>query len=245
MALREEFERDGNWLFRWRSFLPLLMVGLFLASSPGIDHSGHSANYHRLWAILSLAICLLGLAVRAHAIGHAANSTSGRNTTQQVADCVNTTGIYSLVRHPLYLGNFLIWLGLAVFPHTWWLTLICILIFWLYYERIMFAEEEFLRNKFGDIYVRWAAITPAFVPKMTGYVTPAEPFSLKTVLKKETDGFYAFIVILAALEVASNLAAKHRFEVDAFMVGVFAVGTLIWATLKLLKKKTNVLNRRQ
>ncbi|MGB8874133.1 MAG: hypothetical protein WCC75_12145, partial [Desulfobaccales bacterium] len=39
--------------------------------------------------------------------------TSGRNTQGQVAETLNTTGIYSLVRNPLYLGNFLIWLGLS------------------------------------------------------------------------------------------------------------------------------------
>jgi len=30
MALREELEKNGNYLFRWRSYFPLVMVGLFL-----------------------------------------------------------------------------------------------------------------------------------------------------------------------------------------------------------------------
>ena len=33
-------------------------------------------------------------------------NTSGRNTHDQVADSLNTSGIYSIVRHPLYVGNF-------------------------------------------------------------------------------------------------------------------------------------------
>jgi len=48
MALREELERQGNWLFRWRSYLPLLIVPLFFVAlyssvrgtlgDPGPDH---------------------------------------------------------------------------------------------------------------------------------------------------------------------------------------------------------------
>ena len=62
---------------------------------------------------------------------------------------LNTSGLYSVVRHPLYLGNYLMWLGVALFSRTWWAPVIVSLVFWLYYERIMFAEEEFLRRQFG------------------------------------------------------------------------------------------------
>jgi hypothetical protein len=30
MALREDIEKQGNWLFRWRSYLPLLVMPLFI-----------------------------------------------------------------------------------------------------------------------------------------------------------------------------------------------------------------------
>lgn len=117
MALQEEFENSGVWLFRWRSYLPLALIG-----------------------------------IRIFTIGHTSKRTSGRNTKRQIADTLNTTGIYSVVRHPLYLGNFFMFLGVMLFAHLWWLLLIYILVFWLYYERIMFAEEAFLRKNFGDEY---------------------------------------------------------------------------------------------
>lgn len=28
MALKEDFESSGNWLFRWRSYLPILVIGI-------------------------------------------------------------------------------------------------------------------------------------------------------------------------------------------------------------------------
>ncbi len=55
-------------------------------------------------------------------------------------------------------------LGVMLFAHTWWLALIYILAFWLYYERIMFAEEAFLRKKFGDEYLTWANSTSLHSP---------------------------------------------------------------------------------
>ena len=241
MAMREEFEREGKWLFRWRSFLPLFLIALFLVALPGIEQPGHGEKHEGMWGGLSLAICLLGLAVRMYTIGHAANSTSGRNTKQQVADSLNTTGIYSVVRHPLYLGNFLIWSGIALSFQTWWLLLICGLIFWIYYERIMFAEEEFLRERFGEEYLEWARNTPAFIPCLTRFVKPVEVFSLKTVLRKENDGLFAIIVVLTLFEVVGDLVGEHKFEIDPFWLVVICASTVIWMTLKVLKKASQVL----
>lgn len=36
--------------------------------------------------------------------------------------------------------------------------------FWLYYERIIFAEKVYLRRKFKDEYLQWATVAPVFVP---------------------------------------------------------------------------------
>lgn len=241
MAMREEFEREGNWLFRRRSFLPLALIALFLIALPGIDHSGHPEWFHRTCEAVALAVCLMGVSIRVFTIGHAANSTSGRNTAEQIADSVNTTGIYSLVRHPLYLGNYLMWLGLALFTHTWWLVVICTLAFWVYYERIMYAEEEFLRAKFGQPYLDWAAVTPAFIPRLTGYVKPIESFSRKTALRKENDGLFAIVVIMAAFKLFGEVLAHHSLSAHSYWVIAFGVCTLFWATVKILKKKTSVL----
>jgi protein-S-isoprenylcysteine O-methyltransferase Ste14 len=42
----------------------------------------------------------------------------------------------------------------------WWVTVIFILAFCLYYERIIIAEESFMRRKFGKTYEDYAAQTP-------------------------------------------------------------------------------------
>ena len=56
------------------------------------------------------------------------------------------------------------WMGAALFVRSWWLVLATAFIFWFYYEKIMYAEEEFLRREFGETFSNWADQTPAFLP---------------------------------------------------------------------------------
>ena len=137
MALIEEFEQSGNWLFKRRGYLPvvLLTAGITVLM---LKELNPERNY-LITDIVYLFISFLGLAIRAFTIGHTPKNTSGRNIKSQKAEVVNTSGIYSIVRHPLYLGNFVIWLGLALFTESLFFIVIFILAFWLYYERIMFA----------------------------------------------------------------------------------------------------------
>src|SRR5688500_1805537 len=136
MTLRDEFERSGNWLFRRRSFLPLLLLAVVLPALSQLEYPEGGNSQDLLWKALCLTIALAGLCVRIVVVGYAPNGTSGRNTREQVAETLNTSGPYAIVRHPLYLGNYLMWLGVALFARVWWCPVIISLAFWLYYERI-------------------------------------------------------------------------------------------------------------
>ncbi len=120
MPLREEMERSGNWLFRWRSYLPLLLL---LPMTLAIERS-HALGVRDarpdFWPLVCMGVSFFGLAIRVAAVGYAPAGTSGRNTKAgQVARSLNTTGMYSLVRHPLYLGNFVIWIGVSMYAMLW------------------------------------------------------------------------------------------------------------------------------
>jgi protein-S-isoprenylcysteine O-methyltransferase Ste14 len=242
MALREEMEKSGGWLFRWRSYLPLLLAVLLI---PSLTHFAYPDDSHRLdlyWEMLCLLVSFAGLGVRILTVGFAPEGTSGRNTTQQKASELNTSGMYSVVRHPLYLGNFLIWFGISMFPRLWWISLLFILIFWLYYERIMLAEEVFLREKFGQRFEEWAGRTPAFIPKLRDWQKPHLSFSLKTVLKREYSGFYAVVVVFSTLEFVGDLFAQDEFQLDLVWVAILLASTLLYIILRTMKKKTRLLD---
>ena len=194
---------QGLWMFRWRSFLPLAILplvalALFELWAGGARTSGLTEGLD----IAALVIALAGLALRGLAVGYAPRGTSGRNTTKQRARQLNTSGIYSLVRHPLYLANFLMFLGFVLAVHVAWLVLVGVALYALYYERIMMAEEDFLHTRFGAKYAEWAAATPAFVPRPRGWRRPERGFSWRRVLRAEFNGLALTAVVFAALKTA-------------------------------------------
>jgi len=245
MALQEEFEKQGLWLFRYRGVIPIivLMIGaaIYVRSSlfPG-NSMLELQPYKFYYELFCLLIGLLGLLIRAYTVGHSARNTSGRNVKKQVADSLNSTGIYSLVRHPLYLGNFFMWLGPALLTaHPWFILAFC-LFYWLYYERIMFAEEQFLRKKFGQQYLDWSAKVPPFFPKRMGFVKPAYPFSWKKVLKKEKNGLAALFLIYCAFNVAGELI-QETMNFNYIFLGGAALSFVLYFVLKFLKYHTQAL----
>lgn len=242
MPLREEMERAGNLLFRWRSYLPLLFICIILLSLQEFEYLGHSEKLDHFWEAFCLILSFLGLGIRMFTVGNIPKRTSGRNTKKQIADTLNTTGIYSIVRNPLYLGNFFMGLGISLFAHLWWLILIYIMIFWLYYERIIFAEEEFLRNKFGDEYLEWANKTPAFIPKFSQYKKSDLTFSFKNVLRREYNGFFVIPVVFFILETVGEIIVKGRLEFDLGWLILLGISFIIWIVLRSLRKYTTILN---
>jgi hypothetical protein len=150
--------------------------------------------------------------------------------------------MYAMVRHPLYLGNYLMWFGPALFPRVWWVPVLLSFVFWLYYERIMFAEEEFLRRSFGAEYEEWAARTPAFLPLNPRWVAPKLPFSARNVLRREYSGFFGLIATFAVLEVVSDFAATGSFEWDPVWGAIFGTSLVIYLVLRTLKRQTRFLH---
>lgn len=240
MSLVEEFDKRGNWFFKYRSYLPVILYPL--ATIVLIAEFKQDIKLPELsWSIICLAISLLGLFVRILVIGFMPKGTSGRNTDKQVAETVNTKGIYSVVRHPLYLGNFLMWLGIILYVNNIWFAIACALLFWLYYERIMFAEEQFLKGKFGDQYLNWSMTAPPFFPKLRGWQKADLEFSFKNVLKREYNGLFAVGISFAYLNVFKNYLATKTFMITDFWLYTFIITFLIFIILRTLKKSTRVL----
>ncbi len=246
MALIEEFDKSGNWLFRWRSYLPLVLYVLAaLVMLSGQDKDMDHTSFK--WSMICLGISLFGLLIRAIAVGFAPKATSGRNTKEgQVAEVLNTKGIYSTVRHPLYLGNFFMWLGIILFVGNWWFSLVCCLLFWVYYERIMFAEEFFLRGKFGQVYLNWAEKVPSFIPNLTKWSSADMGFSLKNVLKREYSGFFAIFLSFALIDAMKNYLIYRSWDIEFLMTKhwmyLLIISFAIMITLRSLKHYTTVLN---
>jgi protein-S-isoprenylcysteine O-methyltransferase Ste14 len=241
MALSDHFQRSGNWLFRWRAVPPVLALLALLLHLENFRYLFDSKRADDLWQLGCLLVAILGLALRVYVVGHTPKDTSGRNAREQRAASLNTSGMYSVVRHPLYVGNFLIYLGTVAFTHDPWPALVCLLGFWLYYERIMAAEEGFLRARFGAQFEEWARVTPAFVPKWHLWRKPDLPFSPRNVLRREYNNVFSVLLAMFLLDAASDSAAQGRFALGHWWVITLAIGFLAWLVLRTLKRHTELL----
>jgi protein-S-isoprenylcysteine O-methyltransferase Ste14 len=244
MALKETYEKQGEFLFRHRSYLPLLTAPLVIAAllDPQYSHPLFIGFSGGLWKTICICISFAGLGVRSLVAGYVPLGTSGRNTERQVATSLNTKGMYSLVRNPLYLGNFLIILGLLLFAQVWWFALAGIAIFWIFYERIIFTEEEFLRQKFGAAYVEWTMKTPVFIPKLSGWQKPELPYAWKIVLRREHSTQFGMVSALTVLGIASDLFTTPSHKIATFWWIFWGTSLVIYLIFRFLKKKTKVLN---
>lgn len=241
MTLQEHFENSGRWLFRWRSYLPLVLIIFVLMALRNFTYPGGSHALDLLWEVLCLSLSFCGIALRFFTVGSVTKGTSGRVTKRQKAAALNTNGLYSIARHPLYGGNFLMWLGIALMCRSFLLVAVFITIFWLYYERIMFAEERFLAEKFGERFISWAAVTPAFLPKIKNWKPSTLPFSFKTALKREYHTVTAVIVSFTAVEILGDFVAEGTINFDIMWMIIFSACILFYLTMWLLHKRTNLL----
>jgi len=246
MALQEEFEKRGNWLFRYRGTLPVIFLcaGIIVYLWTKIHPETYflqGTSIEGYYEYLCFLVSILGFFIRIYTIGRTAKHTSGSNVEKQVADEVNTTGSYSVVRHPLYVGNFFMWLGPILLTGNIWFILIICLSFWLYYERIMFAEEQFLRKKFGNAYLDWAKSVPPFIPRFKGFVKSNLSFNWKKILKKEKNGLAALFLVFSLFDIAGELIVNER-NFNYFFAAGFILSALIYVVIKFLSKRTKVLD---
>jgi protein-S-isoprenylcysteine O-methyltransferase Ste14 len=221
------------------------MIFLIILALPPSGRNRDIGKLHDLWSVVCMFVSLSGLMIRVATIGYTAKGTSGTNTKRQIADSLNTTGMYSIVRNPLYLGNFFIGFGISMLPQSWWFSLVFVLMFWLYYERIIFAEEEFLREKFGALYLDWSAKTPAFIPNFSAWNRPELSFSCRKALRNEYKSYYTLVTAYCLFDVLDDLYLEHRFEMELFWQVAFAVSTVFYLTVRILKKKTHLLDVRR
>ena len=243
MALREELKVQGDFLFKYRSYFPLILLvcGLGLMVLSELNGGPDSLNGYQKWLKdPAIFVSLLGLAIRIHAVGYSGKNTSGRNTDRgQIADMLNTKGLYSVTRNPLYVGNYFMWLGIAMLTCNLWFIGIFTLIFWIYYERIVFAEEEFLRGKFGEKYLQWTTTTPIFIPYKLNWQKSDTPFLWKKVLKQEKNGFLALFLVFLLFDVLGTWIGTGEWTVDKpWLLVMCIVSAVAYVAIKLLKRYT-------
>ena len=246
MALQEELEQQGIWLFKYRGKLPVivLLIGIILYLQTKIYPNTffiEDTPYEIYYEFFCLTISLLGLGIRIYTVGHTPKNTSGRNRNEQIAETINTSGSYSVVRHPLYLGNFFMWMGPALLSGNFWFLVAFCFFYWVYYERIMFAEEQFLRRKFGTIYTDWAEKVPAFIPNFKKFKKPELAFSWIKIIKKEINGIAGIFIIFSFFDLAGHFIQNEN-NYNYFIIILCVLTIVMNLIMRYIKKRTTLLN---
>jgi protein-S-isoprenylcysteine O-methyltransferase Ste14 len=199
----ERIERIGQVLFRWRSFTP---VPLLLVAIPLVWRSRGGGG--PAWTVAGIGLCAVGQALRAWVLGQVPDGTSGQNE-RLIATELNTSGPYARTRNPLYLGNFLITVGLCVVAHDPILLAVATVLFAAQYRAIVAAEEQFLRGRFGARFEEYRSRVPRFLPRLRAAATASGPWSWRRALRKEHNPLAAWAA-LAVVLLASDQAVRAR-----------------------------------
>ncbi len=142
----------------------LILLGIFLIVWAGDSFFLHLSTSLKDYLPVSIRLLLLVLclAVAAYLVisSHGVVSHSEPRRRRLIS-----TGVFKYVRHPLYLGCILFYLGLAVataslFSLILWVA-ICI-----FYNYLASYEEKLLEAEFGESYIIYKKQTGRWLPRM-------------------------------------------------------------------------------
>ena len=231
----------GNFLFRFRNGLfPILFLVLLIIASPTFP--GGSPQWDVAMDVLGFLVALSGQLLRIVTIGYEYIHRGGHDR-QIYAGQLVTGGMFSHCRNPLYLGNFLIFVGITIIFNSWTVYLIGIPLAFFIYAAIICAEENYLRKQFGAEYDDYCEQVPRLWPRLRGFSKSIEgmKFSWKRVFFKEYNTTFNWLMATIALlmwEKYVVLGEQATAQIDAlkwWFVPVVLFYIIVWS-LKKTKK---------
>ncbi len=113
-------------------------------------------NMNLIWLNVPLGVIILGISVYFMKASH-------KDLFDAKVEGVASEGVYARVRHPMYLGTFLIYLGLAVITLSLASIVVWLIIF-AYYNTLANYEENLLEEHFGNEYLEYKKKVRKWIP---------------------------------------------------------------------------------
>jgi len=232
MLLKDRLQNSyGPLFFKYRGEQFILYILVIL-----VEFNDYANKHpHFYYQFFCFAVCILGMLIRIYTIAYIAPNTSGRNRTGQVADSLNTTGMYSMMRNPLYLANYCILLGISLLTANIEVVIFNSILFLALYLPIILAEEDFLLQKFGDKYAEYAAKTNCLIPAFKNFVKPERNFNFITILRREHDTVLTTVLGFLGAVVFINAAQMKAFYLQTSWLYMLLFVLVCWSILKRLK----------
>lgn len=145
---------------------------------------------------LGILFIIIGEAVRLWANGYVGHVKV--NKTKQGEAKIGrlvTAGPYAYVRHPLYLGTFLIGAGFCVTAANAWLSLAAFGFFLFVYQRKMAEEESSLQHEWGETYRLYHETVPQWLPSVRRYPKRQGQWSRQGILASKESKTVTWIIV--------------------------------------------------
>jgi protein-S-isoprenylcysteine O-methyltransferase Ste14 len=128
---------------------PLIYVAVFflsilIQSVIPLNHSWLQLNSWLGWVLVGLYLIFCIPAIFRFIVSRTTI------TTIHPVKNLQTTGIYSISRNPMYLSLLFLYLGIAVFKGNWWTFFLVTLVIFIVQQYIIRREEQYLQRKFGN-----------------------------------------------------------------------------------------------
>ena len=193
--------RAGNLFFRVRNALfPVIFVALALLTRPAFFLGNPALDRIVVW--LGVLTACIGQGFRLFVIGYAYVKRGGKEG-RVYADNLVSQGVYAHSRNPMYVGNFLMAVGLGLIYGSPWVYFFVIPFFAFVYLSIVTAEETYLRTRFGKVYEDYCKRVNRFLPDFRGIKESLKKFEFdwKRALRKDYGTFFATFFGLVAIPI--------------------------------------------
>jgi len=224
----------GNFLFHHRNVLFPLVYALLLVKSQPIFPD------FRIAAIVGLLVAASGQILRAATIGLEYIKRGGR-ARQVYADNLVQGGLFAHCRNPLYLGNFIILLGVGLAANSLLFLGLALPFFAFAYWAIIAAEENYLRGKFGQEFDDYCARVNRLAPNLSGLrrTLSGMRFNWRRLITAEYGSAYIWVAAVALVTLknawmAGPYPAGHPVVWGSWSLLAFA--TVAYALARVLKK---------
>ncbi|MBX7151138.1 isoprenylcysteine carboxylmethyltransferase family protein [bacterium] len=185
-----KIEKIGYWLFKMRSYTPILFLIVCL----------WWGQFDPLMYYTGTALILSGELLRIWSVSHI--GPGSRVIEKAIGPKLVISGPYRLVRNPIYLSNLLIYLGFAVLSNVFFpvFSVITLSVFLIIYYCIIRYEENFLQETFGAPFIAYKKSVRRFIPDFFSYLKPDynEP-DLRLSLKSEKTTLAAIFISWIAI----------------------------------------------
>ncbi len=231
----------GNFFFKYRNWLFIIFYALlFVPHVPQLfTAEKFGENYYWYPVIIGLIITVIGQAIRGATIGLAYIIRGGKDKKVYAEDLV-TTGIFAHCRNPLYVGNILMLAGVGVLSNSLLYVVIMIPFFLFVYQAIVLAEENFLRNKFGEQFNNYCARVNRWFPDLKGISNTFSGmrFNWKRYIAKEHTTTFIWLcgIILLLLFYYPQFTHYDAHLRDTLLIVILSFLLVIYILIRVVKK---------